>query len=93
MPDQRSCAPFDPSLCPILQGLPREEQERLMQTDPMIRACIEMHFAQSEDTAGLPAGSCCQAGKESADPVTPAVEPNHASAGQARTGGRRAASA
>lgn len=33
------CA-FDPSLCPLLQGLTEEEQQRKMATDPLIRACV-----------------------------------------------------
>ncbi len=32
---------FDPRLCPLLCGLPAEEQEQRMRDDPRIRACIE----------------------------------------------------
>lgn len=31
---------FDPTRCPLLQGLSNEEADRLMRTDPRIRACI-----------------------------------------------------
>ncbi len=31
---------FDPTRCPLLQGLTSEEADRLMRTDPRIRACI-----------------------------------------------------
>lgn len=33
-----NCA-FEPALCPLLQGLPPEEQRRRMETDPLIRNC------------------------------------------------------
>lgn len=32
--------PFDPDTCPMLKGLPREEQRLRMATDPRIAACI-----------------------------------------------------
>lgn len=31
---------FDPTRCPLLQGLSSEEADRMMRTDPRIRACI-----------------------------------------------------
>lgn len=31
---------FDPTLCPLLQGLSPEEQEERIQSDPIIRACV-----------------------------------------------------
>ncbi len=31
---------FDPTRCPLLQGLTSEEADRLIATDPRIRACI-----------------------------------------------------
>lgn len=31
---------FDPTRCPLLQGLTSEEADRMMRTDPRIRACI-----------------------------------------------------
>ena len=31
---------FDPSLCPLLQGLDPDEQQLRMENDPMIKACI-----------------------------------------------------
>ena len=30
---------FDPTRCPLLQGLTPEEADRMMRTDPRIRAC------------------------------------------------------
>jgi hypothetical protein len=64
MKDARSCFEFDPSLCPLLQGLPPEEQQLLMRTDPMIRACIEMHLSQGEGDAPIPPTACCQASRQ-----------------------------
>ncbi|NLH80992.1 MAG: hypothetical protein GX458_09150 [Phyllobacteriaceae bacterium] len=32
---------FDPTRCPLLQGLTTEEADRLIAEDPRIRACIE----------------------------------------------------
>jgi hypothetical protein len=31
---------FDPSLCPLLQNLSPDEQERRIRSDPMIAACV-----------------------------------------------------
>lgn len=31
---------FDPTRCPLLQGLSSEEADRMMRTDPRIRACM-----------------------------------------------------
>ncbi len=31
---------FDPTRCPLLQGLTSEEADRMMANDPRIRACI-----------------------------------------------------
>lgn len=31
---------FDPRLCPLLQGLPPDEQQERMRSDPRIAACI-----------------------------------------------------
>lgn len=31
---------FDPERCPLLQGLTSEEADRMMRTDPRMRACI-----------------------------------------------------
>lgn len=31
---------FDPTRCPLLQGLSSEEADRMMRTDPRIRACV-----------------------------------------------------
>ncbi|MDK9697219.1 MAG: hypothetical protein OEL76_12565 [Siculibacillus sp.] len=31
---------FDPTRCPLLQGLSAEEADRMMRTDPRIRACV-----------------------------------------------------
>lgn len=31
---------FDPKLCPLLAGLPPEEQRIRMATDPLIRNCV-----------------------------------------------------
>lgn len=31
---------FEPGLCPLLAGLPPDEQEERMRDDPRIRACI-----------------------------------------------------
>jgi hypothetical protein len=31
---------FDPTRCPLLQGLSSEEADRLMRTDARIRACV-----------------------------------------------------
>lgn len=31
---------FDPSRCPLLQGLTSEEADRMMRNDPRIRACV-----------------------------------------------------
>lgn len=31
---------FDPRLCPLLQGLPPDDQQERMRTDPRIAACI-----------------------------------------------------
>lgn len=31
---------FDPTRCPLLQGLTSEEADRMMRTDPRMRACI-----------------------------------------------------
>lgn len=39
-PTQPSCA-FDPNLCPLLQGLTAEEQQARMESDPIIRACVQ----------------------------------------------------
>ena len=41
---------FDPTRCPLLQGLSSEEADRMMRTDPRIRACI----AASESGAAHP---------------------------------------
>lgn len=41
--DQGGAGPkhrFDPTRCPLLQGLSSEEAERMMRTDPRIRACV-----------------------------------------------------
>ncbi|MCA0423764.1 MAG: hypothetical protein LCH61_10625 [Proteobacteria bacterium] len=35
-----NCA-FDPKLCPLLHGLTPEEQKLRMETDPLIRACVQ----------------------------------------------------
>jgi hypothetical protein len=64
MKDARSCFEFDPSLCPLLQGLPPEEQQLLMRTDPMIRACIEMHSAQGTGDDAIAPTACCQASRQ-----------------------------
>lgn len=75
MDETRSCFKFDPALCPLLQGLPPEEQQLLMQTDPMIRACIEMHTTQPVDPAAAAAGSCCQAIEQQELPAEPLPNP------------------
>ncbi len=31
---------FDPTRCPLLQGLTSDEAARMMETDPRIRACV-----------------------------------------------------
>lgn len=31
---------FDPTLCPLLDGLSPEEQAERMESDPVIRACV-----------------------------------------------------
>jgi hypothetical protein len=31
---------FDPTRCPLLQGLSLEEADQMMKTDPRIRACV-----------------------------------------------------
>lgn len=31
---------FDPTRCPLLQGLTSEEADRMMRSDPRIRACM-----------------------------------------------------
>ena len=41
---------FDPTRCPLLQGLTAEEADRMMRTDPRIRACM----AASESGAAHP---------------------------------------
>lgn len=38
-PTHINCA-FDPSMCPLLQGLSPDEQKRKMEDDPLIRACM-----------------------------------------------------
>lgn len=35
-----NCA-FDPNLCPLLHGLTPDEQKLRMETDPLIRACVQ----------------------------------------------------
>lgn len=42
MPETKTsgCA-FDPNQCPLLQGLPPDEQAFQMQTNPVIRACAQ----------------------------------------------------
>ncbi len=44
---------FDPSRCPLLQGLTSEEAERMMRTDPRIRACV------AAIDAGTPSSEPC----------------------------------
>jgi len=46
---------FDPSRCPLLQGLSSEEADRMMRTDPRIRACM------SAVESGAPALEPCVA--------------------------------
>ena len=31
---------FDPTRCPLLQGMSSEDADRMMRTDPRIRACV-----------------------------------------------------
>ena len=38
-PTHINCA-FDPAMCPLLQGLPPDEQRFKMENDPLIRACM-----------------------------------------------------
>lgn len=39
---------FDPECCPLLRGLSPEEQQRRMETDPLIRACVRSVEAGGE---------------------------------------------
>jgi hypothetical protein len=42
---------FDPRLCPLLQGLPPDEQQERMRTDPRIAACIASLGGESASNA------------------------------------------
>lgn len=41
---------FDPRLCPLLAGLPPDEQEERMRDDPRIRACIDTMAGKAAST-------------------------------------------
>lgn len=43
---------FDVNLCPLLAGLPPHEQQLRMQTDPVIRRCVEAVASGSFDPRG-----------------------------------------
>ena len=46
---------FDPTRCPLLQGLSAEDADRMMRTDPRIRAC------RAAIESGEPSGEPCVA--------------------------------
>lgn len=45
---------FDPTRCPLLQGLTHDEVERMMRTDPRIRACVAAVESGKPDLAPCP---------------------------------------
>lgn len=51
----RSTRRFDPTRCPLLQGLDPDEADRMMRSDPRIRACV------SAVESGAPALEPCVA--------------------------------
>lgn len=59
---------FDPERCPLLQGLTSEEADRMMRTDPRMRACI------AAVSAGEPSLEPCVSEKAAdREAVTPRV--------------------
>lgn len=43
---------FDPTLCPLLDGLSPEEQAERMETDPVIRACVRKMDSGADQLSG-----------------------------------------